>query len=55
MVGVVVGSPVGGKDLGLIRGGEYLDVQQLVAQAGVEGLHVGVLPGRAGLDVGGIG
>lgn len=55
MVGVVVGPPVGGEHLGLIQAGEDLDVQQLVAPAVVEGLDVGVLPGRARLDVGGVG
>ena len=39
--------------LGLEQGGEGLDGQQLVAQAAAEALHIGVLPGRAGLDVAG--
>ena len=52
MVGVVVVSVVGGQDLCFGQGAELLDVEQLVAQAGVEGLDVGVLPGRARLDVG---
>jgi hypothetical protein len=45
MVGVVIGTPVGGQNLRLIQTGEHLDVQQLVAQARVEGLDVWVLPG----------
>lgn len=35
--------------------GEVLSVEALVPQASVEGLHIGGLPGRAGLDVRGVG
>ncbi len=55
MVGVVVVSVVRGEDLGLGEGRELLNVEQLVTQAGVEGLDPGVLPGRARIDVGGGG
>ena len=52
-VGVVLDPPGLDEDLGLEQGGELLDVEQLVADAAVEGLDEGVLPRRAGLDVGG--
>ncbi len=55
MVCVVVGSVVRGEDLGFGEGRELLDVEQLVPEAGVEGLDPGVLPGRARIDVGGAG
>jgi hypothetical protein len=44
-------APVGDKDLGFEQGVELLDGQQLVAHAGAIGLHPGVLPGGAGVDV----
>src|SRR3954470_24362691 len=47
---VVVLAPVLDDDDGFGEAAELLDVEQLVAHAGVEGLHVGVLPRRAGLD-----
>ena len=49
-VGVVLDPPGFDNDLGLEQGGELLDVEQLVADAAVEGLDEGVLPWRAGLD-----
>jgi hypothetical protein len=52
---VVVLLPVGDEDLGLGEAAELLDGEQLVANPGVERLDVGVLPRRAGLDVGGPG
>ncbi len=51
-VGVVLDPPPFGEDLGLEETGELLGVQQLVAHPAVEALDEGVLPGRAGLDVG---
>ncbi len=51
----VAGLPVGGKEAGLGQGGELFDVEDLVAEAGVQRLHPGVLPGRCGIDVGGGG
>src|SRR3954452_24077939 len=47
---VVVLAPVFDDDDCLGEAAELFDVEQLVAQATVEGLHVGVLPRRAGLD-----
>src|SRR3954471_4605185 len=47
---VVVLTPVDDEDLGFGQAGEPLDVEQLVADPAVEGLHERVLPGRAGLD-----
>ena len=49
-VRVVVLAPVFDDDDGFGEAAELLDVEQFVAGAAVEGLHVGVLPGRAGLD-----
>lgn len=43
-VGVVLVSPVLDDDSGLGEAGELLDVQQLVAEATVEGLDERVLP-----------
>lgn len=54
-VGVVLDAPVFDDDLRLGEAGELLDVQQLVAEAAVEGLHERVLPRAAGLDVRGGG
>src|SRR5438270_920953 len=51
-VGVVLDPPVLDNDLSLAEIGEVLDVEQLVAYSTVEGLDEGVLPGRAGFDVG---
>src|SRR4051812_42017572 len=48
-VRVVVLAPVVDDDGGFGEAADLLDVEQLVAQAGVEGLDVGGLPGRAGL------
>ena len=47
---VVVLAPVFDDDGGFGETAELLDVEQLIAQAAVEGLHVGVLPWRSGLD-----
>ena len=52
---VVVLAPVCDHDLRLGQAGELLDVEQLVADAGVEGLDERVLPRRARLDVRGAG
>jgi hypothetical protein len=51
-VAVVVLAPVLDHDLGLGEAGEELDGQELVAEPGAEAFDVGVLPRRAGLDVG---
>ena len=48
---VVVHAPRFDSDLGFEEGTEFLDVEQLVADAPVEALDEGVLPGRAGLDL----
>lgn len=42
-------------DTGFVEAGELLDVEQFVADAGVEGLNERVLPRRAGLDERGLG
>jgi len=55
MVCVVGVAVVAGQGLGLGEGRELLDIEQLIAQAGVEGLDPGVLPGRARIDVGSVG
>src|SRR5215207_6775441 len=47
---VVVLAPVLDDDLRFGQAGEQLDVEQLVANSGVKGLHERVLPRRAGLD-----
>ncbi len=52
-VGVVVLPPVLDDDAGLGQAGEQLKVEQLVAHAGVEGLHERVVPGGARIDVAG--
>ena len=52
---VVLVAPVVEDHLGFEDVGEVLDVEALVSQASVEGLHEGCLSGRAGLDVGGVG
>ena len=52
---IVVLSPVGDHHLGLAEGLKQLAREQLVAHARPEGLDVGILPGRAGLDVAGPG
>ena len=52
---VVFGSPVLEHDSGFEEVGEVLGVEAFVSEASVEGLDVGVLPGRSGLDVGGVG
>jgi hypothetical protein len=52
---VAVLAPVLDDDDGFGEAAELFEVEQLVAGAGVEGLHVGVLPRRAGLDERGLG
>src|SRR5208283_1939254 len=52
---VVVTPPGFDQDLGLGQAEEDLAVEQLIAQLAVEALAVAVLPGAAGLDVGGLG
>ena len=54
-IGVVLGAPVGHKDLGLEQGVELLDGEQLVSDPRPVGLDPGVLPGAAGFDVAGAG
>ena len=55
VVCVVVLAPLGGQELRLRERREILDVEDLVAKPGVEGLDPGVLPRRARVDVGGCG
>jgi hypothetical protein len=43
------------QDLGFDKAEEDLAVEQFIAQLAVEALAVAVLPGAAGLDVGGLG
>ena len=52
---VVLDSPVLEHGFGFGDVGEVLDVEAFVSQASVEGLHERGLPGRSGLDVGGLG
>src|ERR1044072_917303 len=52
---VVVPSPALDDDLRLAQRVEDLAIEQLVAQPGIERLHVPVLPRRAGFDIGGLG
>src|SRR3954447_1269123 len=49
-MGVVGLTPVVDDDDSFGEAAELLDVEQLVADAAVEGFHVGILPGRAWLD-----
>ena len=53
--GVVLDPPVLDQHPGLEQAVEGLDGEQLVAQPAAEALHIGVLPGRARLDVAGPG
>ena len=53
--GVVVSPPLFDDDLSLFEGIEDLPIQQFVPEAGIEGLAVSVLPGRAGFNVSGFG
>jgi hypothetical protein len=55
VAGVVALEPRGEDQLRLGERAEELGVEYLVAEAGVERLDPGVLPGRARLDVGGAG
>jgi hypothetical protein len=55
VAGVVALEPLGEDQLRLGERAEELGVEYLVAEAGVERLDPGVLPGRARLDVGGAG
>jgi len=54
-LGVVVPPPAFDDDLGLAQAVEDLAIQELVPELGVEAFAVAVLPGAAGLDVGGPG
>jgi|APSaa5957512493_1039668.scaffolds.fasta_scaffold223820_1 hypothetical protein len=53
--GVVVSPPLFDDDLSLFDGIEDLPVEQFVPEAGIEGLAVAVLPGRAEFNVSGFG
>ena len=53
--GVVMVPPLFDDDLSLLQGVEVLPIQQFVPEAGIEGLAVPVLPGRAGFNAGGFG
>ena len=50
---VVFHPPVVDEHLGLEQGVEGLHLEQLASEVPIEGLHVGILPGSPGLDVGG--
>ena len=54
-LGVVVSPPLFDDDLSLFEGIEDLPIEQFVPEAGIEGLAVAVLPGRAEFNVSGIG
>ena len=54
-MGVVLVAPVLKDGAGVDDVGEVLGVEAFVSQPPVEGLHDGCLPGRAGLNVGGVG
>ena len=49
---VVVSPPLLDDDLRFFKGVEYLSVQKLIAEPGVEALAVSILPRRAWFDVG---
>ncbi len=53
--GVVVPAPLFDDDLSLFEGIEDLPIEQFVPEAGIEGLAIAVLPGRAGFNVSGFG
>ena len=53
--GVVVSPPLFDDDLSLFECIEDLPIQKLVPEAGIAGLAVAVLPGRAGFNVSGFG
>lgn len=53
--GVVVAPPVLDHDPGFGQAEERLAIEQLVAELAVEAFAVAVLPGAAGLDLGGLG
>ena len=53
-LGIVVTAPLLNDDLGFFEAIEYLSVQQLIAEPRIEALAVTVLPGTAGLDIGGL-
>ncbi len=55
VAGVVALEPLGEDQLRFGERAEELGVDYLAAEAGVERLDPGVLPGRARLDVGGVG
>lgn len=52
-VGVVLGSPVGDKDLGFEQGVELFDGEELVSDSGAVRLDPGVLPRASRFDVAG--
>lgn len=52
VVVVVFGLPVADDDLGVGEGPEQVDVEALIADAGVEGFHVAVALGLTGWDEG---
>ena len=53
--GVVVDAPLFDDDLCLLQGVKDLTIQELVSEAGIEGLAASVLPRRAGFNVGDFG
>lgn len=44
-LGVVVTTPLFDDGLGFLEGVEYLSIERFVPEAGVEALHISVLPG----------
>ena len=52
---IVMAPPAFDDDLSFVEGVEDLAIEQLIAQARVEALDVGVLPRTALLDVGSLG
>ena len=51
---VVMAPPRFDENLGFLERIEYLSVQELVTQSGIEALDVTILPGRARLDESGL-
>ena len=53
--GIVVSPPLFDDDLRLLQAVEGLPIHQFIPEAGVEGIAVADLPGRAGFNVSGFG
>jgi hypothetical protein len=52
---LIVPAPLLDDDLSLFQAVEYLSIQKLIAEPGVEALAIAVLPRRSRFDVGGLG